>query len=526
MLGVYQIDRPVMPPLEDMNLKLASKSRLCPPLLLTLAVLLTCVAPAQDLASFETRLTEHRLANGLTFLLYERPEAPVVSFYAQVDVGAAQEVPGITGLAHMFEHIAFKGTSRVGTTNYAEEKLALEKVDRAYHAYDRERRKPTGSDPDKLKALEKAWKDAQEEADRYVVKNEYGEIVEREGAVGLNAGTGSDATVYYYSLPANKIELWACLESERFRDPVFREFYKERDVVMEERRLRTESQPIGRLIEQFAATAFTAHPYKQPVVGYMSDLMSFSREDAERFYRTYYVPSNIVIAIVGDIKPAQIVPILDRYFGRLAAAPQPPPLRTVEPKQIVEREIHMPDASQPIYVEGYHKPAATDPDDAVYDAISDLLSNGRTARLYRSLVRDKKIAAAAAAMPGFPGNKYPNTMIFYAVPTPGHTNEEVQKALREEIERLKNEPVTDEELKMVKTRAKANLIRSLNSNSGIAGALAQYQVLFGDWRELFRSVDKIDRVTKEDIQRVAKSTFRPTNRTVAMIVNETEAGNN
>jgi predicted Zn-dependent peptidase len=229
---------------------------------------------------------------------------------------------------------------------------------------------------------------------------------------------------------------------------------------------------------------------------------------------------------VGDIKPADVIPTLDRYFGRLPARPQPPPLRTIEPKQIVEREIRMPDKSQPIYVEGYHKPDATHPDDAIYDAISDVLSNGRTARLYRSLVRDKKIAAAAAAMPGFPGTKYPNAMLFYAVPTPGHTNEEVQKALREEIERLKTEFVTEEELKMVKTRAKADLIRGLGSNSGIASALAGYQVRFGDWRELFRSVERIERVTKEDIQRVSKDTFRPTNRTVAMIVNDMPSANN
>ncbi|HEY5911069.1 MAG TPA: pitrilysin family protein [Verrucomicrobiae bacterium] len=483
-------------------------------------------APAQDLSSFEKKLTEHRLPNGLTFLLYERTEAPVVSFNTYVDVGAAQEVPGITGLAHMFEHMAFKGTTKVGTTNYVEEKAALEKVDRAYHAFDQERQKHGGGDAEKLKGLEKAWKDAQEEADKYIVKNEFDDIVEREGAVGINAGTGSDATVYFYSLPANKLELWAYLESERFRDPVFREFYKERDVVMEERRLRTESQPVGRLIEQFAATAFTAHPYKQPVVGYMSDLMSFSREDAEQFHLTYYVPSNIVIAVVGDIKATEVTPILDRYFSRLPARPQPPPLRTVEPKQMVEREIRMPDKSQPIYIEGYHKPAAADPDEAVYEAISDLLSNERTARLYRSLVRDKKIAAQAGAMPGFPGTKYPNEMLFFAVPTPGHSNEEVQGALREEIELLKNELVTDDELRMVKTRAKADLIRSLASNSGIAGALAQYQTRFGDWRELFRSVDRIEKVTKADIQRVARSTFLPTNRTVAMIVNEKASPNN
>jgi predicted Zn-dependent peptidase len=364
---------------------------------------LAASANAQDLASFEKHLTEHRTANGFTFLIYERPEAPVVSFFTYVNVGAAQEVPGITGLAHMFEHMAFKGTSVIGTTNYAEEKKALAKVDQAYHAYDAERHKIGGPDAEKLKALEKAWKDAQETADPFIVKNEFGEIIDREGGVGLNAGTASDSTVYFYSLPANKLELWAYLESERFIDPVFREFYKERDVVMEERRLRTESQPIGRLIEQFGSVAFFAHPYKQPVVGYMSDLQSFSREDAEQFHKTYYVPSNIVMAIVGDVKAKEVIPVLDRYFARVPAGPQPPPVRTVEPTQTTEREVRMPDKSQPIYLEGYHKPAATDPEEAVYDAISDLLSSGRTARLYRSLVRDKKVAAQAGAFPGYPG---------------------------------------------------------------------------------------------------------------------------
>jgi predicted Zn-dependent peptidase len=485
------------------------------------SVLLLAAFPAvaQDLAAFEKKLTEHKLANGLTLLVYERPTAPVVSFFTYAEVGAAQEVPGITGIAHMFEHMAFKGTTKIGTNDWAGEKKALETVDETYHAYDRERRKVGGPDPAKIEELKKAWKDAQEAADKFVVKNEYGEIIDREGGVGMNAGTSSDQTVYFYSLPANKAELWAYLESERFLDPVFREFYKERDVVMEERRLRTESQPIGRLIEQFAAAAFQAHPYHQPVVGYMSDLMSFSREDADKFRRTYYVPNNMVIAIAGDVKAAEIIPIFDRYFGRLPAAPPPPALRTEEPKQIVEKTVSMPDKSQPIYIEGYHRPATTDPDDAVYTAISDVLSNGRESRLYRSLVRDKKIAAQAAAISGFPGEKYPNLMLFFAIPTPGHSNEEVQKAIREEIEKIKNEPVTDDELKRVKTRAKADLIRGLRSNQGIAGQLATYQAIFGDWRELFRAVEKIDKVTKEDVRRVAQAAFVPTNRTVGMIVN-------
>ncbi len=484
-------------------------------------VLALAVLPvaAQDLASFEKHLTEHKLPNGLTFLIYERPEAPVVSFFTYVGVGAAQEVSGITGIAHMFEHMAFKGTSRIGTSDYAAEKAALAKVDEAYHAYDAERRLVPPPDPAKVESLRKAWKDAQDEADKYVVKNEFGEIIDRAGGVGLNASTSADQTVYFYSLPANKLELWAYLESSRFLDPVFREFYKERDVVMEERRLRTDSQPVGRLIEQFDSVAFQAHPYHHPVVGYMSDLQSFSREDAERFRKTYYVPQNMVIAVVGDVKAADAIPILDRYFGRLPSAPPPPPVRTVEPKQIAEKSVILPDKAQPFYLEGYHRPAVTDPDDAVYSALADVLSVGRTSRLYRSLVRDKKIAAQATVFDGFPGQKYPNLMMFLAIPTPGHTDDEVQKAIREEIDRIQKEPITDDELRRVKTRAKADLIRSLSSNMGIARQLALTQYLYGDWREIFRDVDRIDKVSKEDVQRVAKATFTPTNRTVGMIVN-------
>lgn len=492
-------------------------------LLAATGIIVALAAPgleAQDLAAFSQRLTQHRLDNGLTFLIYERPTAPVVSFVTHVDVGAAQEVPGITGLAHMFEHMAFKGTSTIGTTDWEAEKRALARVDEAYHALYRERTRLGGGDAEALAHLEKEFKEAQEAADAFIKKNEFGEIIEREGGVGLNAGTGSDLTVYFYSLPANKVELWSYLESERFLDPVLREFYKERDVVMEERRLSTDSHPIGRLLEQFTSTAFVAHPYKQPVVGYMSDLQSFSREDAEAFYRTHYVPANMVIAIVGDVRAKEIIPILEKYFSRLPNRPPPPPLRTVEPPSLSEKVVRMPDPSQPIYLEGYHRPAVTHPDNVVYEAIAEVLSTGRTSRLYRSLVRDKKIAAQVGVFNGFPGDKYPNLMLFFAVPTPGHSNEEVQAAIREEIKKIIEEPITDDELKMVKTRAKADLIRGLKSNLGIGLQLAEYHTLFGDWRELFREVERIDKVTKEDIMRVAKATFRPANRTVAMIVND------
>jgi predicted Zn-dependent peptidase len=303
-----------------------------------------------------------------------------------------------------------------------------------------------------------------------------------------------------------------------------REFYKERDVVTEERRMRTESQPEGRLIEQFLATAFVAHPYGQPIVGWPSDLQSFSATDAQKFFQTYYVPSNMVVTVVGDVKPNEVLAIVEKYFGRLPARPRPEPLRTVEPAQNAERSVVLHEASQPFYVEGYHKPDARDPDDAVYDVIQDLMSAGRTSRLYRALVRDKKLAAYSGGFNGFPGQKYPSLFVFFAVPTPGHKPVEVRAAVQEEIKRLKNEDVSDDELKMVKTRAKAALLRKLDNNQGLALEMGTAESLFGDWRELFRRVEKIDKVTAADVRRVANKTFVDSNATVGYLESTQLAG--
>jgi predicted Zn-dependent peptidase len=475
---------------------------------------------AQDVASFEKRTTVKVLKNGLTVVLCERPEAPVFSFFTIVDAGAVQDPQGESGMAHMFEHEAFKGTDRIGTTDYAKEKIALEKVDAAWTAYDREDRREVGRDPKKVAALKAAFDKANEEAGKFVIKNRFGEIIQREGGVGLNASTGMDSTQYYYSFPVNRFEIWAYLESSRFRSGVLREFYKERDVVHEERRLRIDSSPIGKLVEQFMATAYTAHPYGRSGVGWPSELDHLSAVEAAQFYKKYYVPSNAVIVLVGALKPAQVFPIVEKYFGTIPAAPKPEPLTTIEPEQFAERTVTMIDKSQPFYLEGYHRPSDLDPDNAVYDVISDLVSNGRTSRLYRSMVRDKKIAAAAAGFSGLPGTKYPGLFSFFAVPLPGHTSQEMAAAIREQVERLKNEDVSDEELQMVKTRAKADLIRGLADNQGLAIQLAGAQLRYGDWRELFRSVDRIDKVSKQDIRRVSNKVFVASNRTVAMIENE------
>ncbi len=478
---------------------------------------LSAVAVAQDLASFEKRITVKKLDNGLTVIICERPGAPVFSFNTHVDAGSVQDPMGQTGLAHMFEHMAFKGTDKIGTTDYAAEKIALARVETAYAAYIAERDKQVGRDEQKLKDLQKVWQDDIADAQKYVKPNEFPQILESNGAEGMNASTSEDQTEYHYSFTENRLELWAYLESERFLHPVMREFYKERNVVIEERRMRTDSNPVGRLIEQFTTAAFQAHPYHRPTIGWMADLNSFSATDAQHFFDEYYIPPNMVVAVVGDIKASAALPIIEKYFGRIPSRPQPDERTTTEPPQNAERRVILQDRAQPLYLEGYHRPDYRDKDDNVYDAIADLMSNGRTSRLYRALVRDKKIAAYSAGFSGLPGIKYPHLFAFYAFPLPGHTTDEVAAAIHVEIERLKNEDITDEELKMIRTRAKANLLRGLDDNEGLASNLALFETRYGDWRELFHQVENLEKVSKSDVRRVANKTFVPTNRTVGII---------
>lgn len=287
--------------------------------------------------------------------------------------------------------------------------------------------------------------------------------------------------------------------------------------------MRTDSNPIGRLVEQFVAEAFAAHPYHRPTVGWMADLNTFSATDALKFFDKYYVPPNMVVAVAGDVKASESMPMLEKYFGRLPTRPQPDEYTTTEPPQNSVRRVVLKDRAQPLYLEGYHRPDYRSKDDAVFDAITDLMSEGRTSRLYRALVRDKKIASFSAGFSGMPGTKYPHLFAFYAVPLPGHTNQEMADAIHVEIDKLKKEDITDDELKMIKTRSKANLIRGLADNQGLATQLATYQTRYGDWRELFRSVDRIDQVTKADIRRIANQIFVDTNRTIGVIENSTGA---
>lgn len=500
---------------EDRRHGKAAWSAVLPALVVVLSI--ACAGIAQDLAEFESRVTQFTLDNGLRFIVLQRREAPVVTCYTHANVGAVDEVTGLTGLAHLFEHMAFKGTQTIGTQDYQAEARALAKIDEAFEAIKAEKARPGVVDEQRLAQLRKEFQEAQQEAQQYLVHDEFDEILKQAGGVGLNAGTSSDYTVYFVSLPSNKLELWMLLESDRFLNPVLREFYKEKNVVMEERRLRTETQPVGKLLEEFLAVAYKAHPYGAPVIGHMSDIEALTRKEAEAFFRAHYGPGNLTIAVVGDVNPARVRTLAQEYFGRIPYRPAADVVETVEPPQPGERRVVVEDPAQPFVLIGYHKPSISHEDNAVFDAITDIMGTGRTSRLYRSLVRDKKIAMATSGFQGMPGQKYPGLFLFYAMPARGHTNQECEQAIYAEIERLRSEPVTEQELEKAKTRARASLIRQLDSNSGLAELLTFYEVLTGDWRNLFKQLEQIDRVTAEDIQRVARTYFTTKNRTVGII---------
>ena len=479
-----------------------------------LLLLLPGLLAAQSLQDFEKKVTQFTLPNGLTFLVIERHDAPVVSFHTYVNAGAVDDPTGRTGLAHMFEHMAFKGTPNIGTKNWTAEKKALDAIEEVYNRLEAERNKAFRADPKKIEALEAELKAAIAKADSYVESNEYDRIVESNGSVGMNAGTAEDQTTYVNSFPANRIELWFLLESERFLHPVFREFYKERDVVHEERRMRIESSPQGQLVEALSSTAFAAHPYKNTAAGWASDIENLRATDAEAFYKQYYGPSNLTIGIAGDVNPGEAKKLAEKYFGRIPARPGPPVVNTVEPPQNGEKRVMVASPAQPFLVVAYKRPDQYSKDNAALDVLEQILSGGRTSIIYKEMVRDKKIALGAASYATYPGGKYPSLFLFFVVPNSGHSVDEMEKAVYEIIDRVKKEKPEAAALQRVKTNLRAALIQKLDSNSGLAAELSSYQAGYGDWRKLFTELDEYNQVNAEDVQRVARKYLLESTRTV------------
>jgi predicted Zn-dependent peptidase len=473
----------------------------------------------QNLDKMKTQIHEKTLKNGMKFIVMEQHEAPVASFHVYADVGSAQESYGITGISHVLEHMAFKGTTTVGTKDFAAEAKILNELDLVFGELSREEAK-IGPDQKKINELKARFEQLQAKAKEYVVNNEYFDLVMQQGDTGVNAYTSNDATQYINSLPANKLEFWMAITSDRFLNPVFREFYKEREVIMEERRLGLESQPIGKLLEDFMATAFKAHPYHHEVVGHMSDIQGITRQDVKDYFAKFYSPSNLTAAVVGDVDAKEVFRLAELYFGRIPSGPRPEPLRTREPEQWGERKATVTAQSQPVLLVGYHKPDVRHADNGAFDALANILGQGRSSRIWESLVKKEKAAAQVACFNNFPGEKYPNLIAFFAMPSKDKTAAQSLELMEKEIEKIKQEPVSAQELTKYKQMTKKALIGQMKSNARLAALLTQYDVVQGDWRLVFDELTKIDKITAADVQRVANTYLVASNRTVGEIVPE------
>ncbi len=486
--------------------------------LLFIFLFLNVVFMFSSLSDVKNKVKTFKLKNGIKFILFEKHKIPVVSFVTFVNVGSVNEPKGETGITHVFEHMAFKGTKVIGTVDYKKEKPILDEMDRVFEEI---LAIQDGNDEnlkrEKLPVLKKKFRELQKEAEKYVVNNEFMRILNENGAEGTNAQTASDYTAYFINLPSNRVELWAYMESDRILNPVMREFYKEKEVIKEERRMRVESNPIGKLIEEVQCTAFQAHPYHHPTIGFMSDIEHARRDEVKKLHDRYYCGKNITIAVVGDITLKELKKLADKYFSKIPSGKIEDEYITPEPPQKSKKIIEMKSDAQPLVLVCFHRPQLNSSENFIFDALTDILSGGNSSRLYKKLVIEEKKAIAVGALSGFPGNKYPNLYIVYAFPSNGVDVNELLEMLKSELFKLKKEKVTMEELEKVKKREKLMLVDSLSSNQEMAFSLAYYETIGGGWENLFDSLKRIDRITPEDILDVANKYFKEENMIIGIL---------
>ncbi|HWQ69884.1 MAG TPA: pitrilysin family protein [Patescibacteria group bacterium] len=430
-----------------------------------IAWIVLCVLLAQGVANAQVtaRVTESALENGLKILLLEEHKAPVVTVHIWYRVGGRNEQPGTTGLSHLLEHMMFKGTSKVGPGQFS-----------------RTIRKNGGRD---------------------------------------NAFTSEDYTGYFETFASNQVELALKLEADRMRGLLLdsKEIEAEKKVVMEERRLRTEDDPVSALREAMGAAAFQAHPYRQPIIGWMTDIERLTREDLVRYYNTYYVPNNAVLIVVGDFKSDELLPKIRHHFGPIPRAADPPAVRSVEPEQRGERRVLLKkEAELPFVFMGYHVPNLKHPDNFALEVLAYILSGGKSARIYKSLVYEQQLALFAGG--GYDRESVdPNLFPLYASVMPGKTAEEIERALTAEIEQVKSELVSDRELQKAKNQIEADFLFGQDSVFNLARVLAEYEIV-ANWRAWDGYLPGIRAVTAADLQRVAKAYLTPDNRTVAVLI--------
>lgn len=493
-----------------------------------LPAIMLCCAPVYS-AEAETQLPQgatvetnskypavvsYQLKNGLRLLILEKKFVPTVSFTTMFKVGNIDSPQGKTGLAHMFEHMAFKGTKTVNATNYTAEKKALDKEEQLVQQLQAEQAK-IHPDTDKIKQIQSELDEASKAADALINKDEYWKIYNTLGESGMNAMTSMDYTGYVVSLPANRLEHWMILESDRFKNPVLREFYKERSVIMEERRMG-ESDVNRILYEALNSSAFVAHPYHNPIIGWMDDIAGLTRTDGEKFFARYYVPSNATIAIVGDVRPAEVIRLAEKYFSSWQGEPVKEEVFTKEPVQKSEKKVTVFFKAKPALRIGFHNPGIYSQDMPALIMASEVLSNGKTGRFYKHLVEGKQIALFAYSDANS-ATRYPSLFLVAAAPKEPFTAEDLDKAIMEEIELLKNEPPTQWELDKILNNYEAEMIKQLESNSGIGLTIAHSQQIAGDWKYDWDLSDKLKKVTPREVSEAAKKYLIRSNRTVVFL---------
>lgn len=500
---------------------------------LKFAALGLCAAVACGTAQ-QIPIQEVELENGMRLLLVERHNEPRVAAGWVAKVGSANERPGITGIAHLFEHMMFKGTRTIGSRNPGRDLEIIREQEAVREQMRQEERKlrqmlrrgeiPDMTNPEHMTArwreLNKRFRALVEEQRQLLVKNEFSRIYTEAGASRLNAFTSEDMTVYFVTVPANKLELWMWMESERILHPVFREFYAEREVVMEERRMRVESTPLGRHYEQLSAMFWNSHPYKWPVIGWPSDLMAISKADADAFYATYYSPQNIALVLVGDFEPRQVLTLARKYFGRIPRGRQDPPdVVTLEVESVAEKRMYAQAECNPQVEILWHTVGFGHQDSYALNVLAQLLT-GRSGRLHKELVLKQKIATGVWA--GQSAQKWAGFFNIGAEVKDGATPEQVESAIHGLIAELAEVPVPEPELQKVKNQFMAAQYRRLEENFEVMLQLLINEGL-GDWREVNAMYPKIEAVTAADVQQVVRRYFRPENRTVAIFTRKQEA---
>jgi len=496
----------------------------------TLSLLLAASIQCFYLLSVQAQkvpVKEIKLANGMRLLLLDRHDEPTISCGWVAHVGSSNERPGITGMAHLFEHMMFKGTPTIGTKDYKKDLEIIAEQEKLRDQMRQEEAKMraefrTGKIDDLLKPENKTerYKELEAQFNKLIdaqreilVKSEFDQLYSGQGGDMMNAFTTEDFTAYFINVPANKLELWMWMESERIWHPVFREFYAERDVVYEERRMRTESTPLGKFSEELNAMFWESVPYGWPVVGWPSDLASISKAQADDFYMTYYSPQNISLILVGDFDVTTTEELAKKYFERVPRGPkEPPDVVTLEVPQLAEKRMYAEADTNPQIDVMWHTVPFKHKDSYALEILGQILST-RTGRLYKNLVLGSGIATEASANQD--SRKWAGLFEVQAEVREGHKPEEVEQALNENIDQLKSTLVPPEELQKVKNNFAAGEYRKLTSSSAIRMYLLMNDGE-GDWRELNEAGPKIQAVAAEDVQRVAKTYLTKENRTLAV----------